>query len=259
MPRIGLGLVFVALAGAVLGGCTVPTSHDLKIGKANSVAGIDRPLALDIENYRGAVEVEVMPGLTKPVIQAWVRDQSDQFFQMTDDATVKSWYAAELVAVEGTPTLRVLTSRSKDTAPTFVKLIVHVPTCEGIRVRNSGGDVRLKGVAGEITVENGHKGGEGGNIKVTTARRIAGPINMRTTYGNITLVVPTSSEGRLEVNTPKGAPQINVRSDGLENVKKTLTTFTATLNGGNKPWQMLSAEGTVRVEVGMWEPTAFPE
>lgn len=258
MPRTGLALLPILVVGALCG-CSVPTNHELKIGKANAVATIDRPLALDIENVRGSVEVEVMPGLTKPVLQAWVLDQSDQFMRLTDDALVKSWYAAEIVSVQGTPTLRILTTRGKETKPSFVKLVVHTPTCEGIRVRNSGGMVYLRGVGGEITIENGYKGGEGGDVKVATERRLSGPVNVRTTHGDITVVIPTTCTGKLELNTPKGAAQLNVRSDGLEGVKKTLTSYTATLNGGTKPWQFLSAEGNVRVEVGHWEPTGLPE
>jgi hypothetical protein len=247
-------LASTALAGLLLAatGCSVPTTHDLRVSKANSVSRLDRPLMVDIENFRGSVEVEVIPTLTQPTLRAWVLDESSQFMRLTDDATVKSWYAAEVVAVQGKPVLRVMTTRDAKTKPSSVRLLIQTPTCEGIRVRNSGGNVVLRNVGGEITVENGYKGGEGGDIRIETTRRIAEAVSLRTTMGDISILVPTSSQGRLEVNTPKGEPQVNVRADGLESVKKTLTTFSASLNGGTKTWSMLSASGDVKVEVGAW-------
>jgi hypothetical protein len=245
-----------AFGALCLGACSVSTSHDLRVAKAANVAKIDRPLSVDIENFRGSVEVEVVPGLTKPTLRAWVLDESNGFMRLTDDATVKSWYAAEIVTVQAAggsrPVFRIVTTRDAKTKPSSVRLVVQTPTCEGVRVRNSGGGVVLKNVGGEITVENGYKGGEGGDITVHTTRRIAETINLRTTTGNIAILVPTSSQGRLEVNTPKGQPLINVRADGLDMVKKTLTTFGATLNGGTKLWSMLSADGNVKIEVGAW-------
>jgi hypothetical protein len=247
-------------------GCSVSTTHDLRVAKAANIAKFDRPLSVDIENFRGSVEVEVVPGLTQPTLRAWVLDESNGFMRLTDDATVKSWYAAEIVSVQAgaggaagggsRPVLRIITTRDAKTKPSSVRLLVQTPTCEGIRVRNSGGGVVLRNVGGEITVENGYKGGEGGNITIHTSRRIAEPMSLRTTTGDIAILVPTSSQGRLEINTPKGQPQVNVRSDGLDMVKKTLTTFAATLNGGTKPWAMLSADGNIKVEVGAWIATA---
>jgi outer membrane murein-binding lipoprotein Lpp len=254
-------MVFRMIAGSalaslvMLAGCSVSTKHDLRVSKAATISRIDRPLAVDIENYRGSVEVEVVPGLTQPTLRAWVLDESKQFMRLTDDATVKSWYAAEVAVVQGRPVLRIMTTRDAKTKPSSVRLLVQTPTAEGIRVRNSGGSVILRGVGGEITVENGYKGGEGGDIRVTTTRRISEAMNLRTTAGDVSILVPTNSQGRLEINTPKGEPQVNVRGDGLDMVKKTLTTFGATLNGGTKVWNFLNAEGDVRVEVGGWEPT----
>lgn len=250
-------LATVTIAGLLLAatGCSVPTTHDLRVAKAGSVSRIDRPLMVDIENFRGSVEVEVIPGLTQPTLRAWVLDESNQFMRLTDDATVKSWYAAEVVAVQGKPVLRIMTTRDAKTKPSSVRMLIQTPTCEGIRVRNSGGNVVLRNVGGEITVENGYKGGEGGDITIHTTRRIAEPMTLRTTTGDISILVPTSSQGRLEVNTPKGAPQVNVRGDGLEMVKSSLTAFGATLNGGTKIWSMLSADGNIKVEVGAWNST----
>ena len=254
-------ILAAALAlGALCGsGCSVSTTHDLRVSKAANVAKFDRPLSVDIENFRGSVEVEVVPGLTQPTLRAWVLDESNGFMRLTDDATVKSWYAAEIVTVQAgpagggsRPVLRIITTRDAKTKPSSVRLLVQTPTCEGIRVRNSGGGVVLRNVGGEITVENGYKGGEGGDITIHTSRRIAEPMSLRTTTGDIAILVPTSSQGRLEINTPKGQPQVSVRSDGLDMVKKTLTTFAATLNGGTKPWAMLSADGNIKVEVGAW-------
>jgi hypothetical protein len=247
-----------ALATVVVlavGGCSVPTHHDLRIANANALAKSDRALAVDIENYRGSVVVEVLPGLTKPTLQAWVLDETKGFMRVTDDVTVRSWYAAEVASVQGRPVLRILTKRTNETKPSSVRLVVQTPSCDGIRVRNSGGEVRLLGISGEVTVENGYKGGEGGGITVSTNRRLADAVSLRTTKGVISLMIPTNSQGRLDLNTPKGSPEVNVRGDGLDNVKKTLTGFAATLNNGVKPWTLLSAEGDIRVEVGSWEPT----
>lgn len=244
-----------ALVLALFAGCSVPTHHDLRIANANNAAKADRPLTVDIENYRGSVEVQVVPGLTKPTLQAWVLDETNGFMRLTDDALVKSWYAADIASVQGRPVLRILTKRTSETKPSSVRLVVQTPSCDGIRVRNSGGDVVLKGVSGEIAVENGYKGGEGGDISIATTHRIAEPMSLRTTKGDIAVLVPANSQGRLDIITPKGSPEVNVRADGLDAVKKTLTAFAATLNGGAKPWSMLSAEGSIRLEVGAWEPT----
>lgn len=248
-------LASAALLTTFFAGCSVPTHHELRISNANNAAKADRPLTIDIENYRGSVEVEIVNGLTKPTLQAWVMDESKGFMRLTDDALVKSWYAADVASVQGRPVLRILTKRNSETKPTSVRLVVQTPTCDGIRVRNSGGSVALKGVSGEISVENGYKGGEGGDISISTTHRIAEAMNLRTTKGGISVLVPANSQGKLDIVTPKGVPEVNVRADGLDAVKKTLTAFAATLNGGAKPWSMLTAEGNIRLEVGAWEPT----
>lgn len=242
------GLASLALFAA---GCSLPTDHKLSISKSPAAVNADRAMGLDIENYGGSVIVEVIPGMNKPEVRAAVRDESSGFMRTTDDKTVKGWFAADLVNQNGKPTLRVLTSRTAASQPpASVILKVRVPSADGVRVRNSGGYVELRGVWGEITVENGYRGGEGGDVLVETDRRLTDPVRLTTTNGDIELRTGLTSKGRLELNSPDGNMTINARGDLLTAQRRTASTYVGVLNGGENPIVLTAPTGKLKVDIG---------
>ncbi|QOJ00765.1 MAG: hypothetical protein HRU70_09770 [Phycisphaeraceae bacterium] len=244
-------LTALALSTAFAGGCSLPTDHAVKINVSPTAARIDRSYAVDIENRGGEVRVVVEPGLTSPIIEAVVTDQGGGFLRRTPDPTVKGWYAADVTVRDGRPLLRVLTKRSDDTQPaTYVGLTVRVPSCDGLRVRNTGGPVVAKGVWGEIRIENGFGGGVGGDVRVSTTRRLTDPIELSSTGGDVTLLMPRDSTGRFEITNPEGHIDFAARTDQLSGVRRTSTVHRAVVNNGQNEVRLSTARGTVRVEVG---------
>lgn len=256
--NLGLVAVGVSLAGLV--GCSLPSDHKLNITKSPSTTNLDRSMGLDVENFGGSVVVEVVPGLSKPEVRASVRDESNGFMRVLDDKMVKGWFSADLVNQNGRPTLRVLTSRSSASKPpASVVLKLRVPAADGVRVRNSGGHVELRGVWGEIVVENGYRGGEGGDILVSTDRRLTDAVRLTTTAGNVELRTGMTSKGRFELNSSDGRMEINVRGDVLTAQRRTASAFVGVLNGGENPIVLTSATGKIRVDVGGANVASGPE
>jgi hypothetical protein len=249
--RTLVSLTTCTLALMLLAGCSAPTDHRLPINVSPTVARLDRAIAVDVENYNGSVRIQVVPGLQRPEITAEVWDESNGFMRRTDDAIVRGWYAANLTTQEGRPVLRVLTTRTANsTPPTFVKLTVKTPTLEGVRVRNNGGDVEVRGGSGPITIENGFRGGEGGNILVVTPSRLSDPVRMTTTKGDVELRIAPSSQGSFELTALKGHVAAATRTEALTRSRRTATTWTGVMNSGTNKIELMSQDGDVTLDVG---------
>lgn len=257
--KLGFFTAGVALTG-LIGGCSLPSDHKLNITRSPSTTNLDRSMGLDVENFGGSVVIEVVPGLSKPEVRASVRDESNGFMRVLDDKMVKGWFSADLVNQNGRPTLRVLTSRSTASKPpASVVLKLRVPAADGVRVRNSGGYVELRGVWGEIIVENGYRGGEGGDILLSTDRRLTDAVRLTTTAGNVELRTGMTSKGRFELNSSDGRMEINVRGDVLTSQRRTASSFVGVLNGGENPIVLTSATGKLKVDVGGANVASGPE
>ncbi|MEK6701850.1 MAG: DUF4097 family beta strand repeat-containing protein [Planctomycetota bacterium] len=237
-----------ALAGC---GLTVPTTNVVNVQQSPTTAKSDRAMQIDIENRNGSVSLSVEPRLTKPIVEAVVWDESGKFMKQVDDKIVKTWYTADIIMQEGRPIMRVLTSRTDDgKVPAFVKLVIRVPSCDGIRVRNTGGDITLKGVSGPMTVENGFRGGVGGDITISTQARVADDIKVTTTKGDISVHFTPNSQGRIEITSLKGKVEFAARTDGVSKQKRTANASTAILNGGKNLISLSTQEGTARLDIG---------
>lgn len=253
MARTIVSLAVAGLAGVMglAGGCSLPTDHSIKIATSPSVARSDRAMSVDCENRNGTVLVVVDPRITKPVVDVTVVDTGGGFMRRTPEATVKSWYAADMVLQDGRPVLRVLTSRDeKSQPPTYVNLTIRVPSCDGLRVRNTGGPVEVRGAWGNIKVENGYRGGTGGDVKVHTTRRLTDSVELSTTGGDISLRMPRESTGKLDLSSPNGDLEVAARTDHVSGVKRTATVYRAVLNNGSNPMTLTTGAGMVHVDIG---------
>ncbi len=256
-------LTLTSLAASLLiasGGCslTVPTTNAVKIQQSPTTTQSDRAMQIDIENRNGSVSLSVEPRLTKPVVEAVVWDESGKFMKQVDEKVVKTWYVADIITQNGRPVMRVLTSRDESKVPAFVKLVIRVPSCDGIRVRNTGGDVTLKGVSGPITVENGFRGGIGGDVTISTQSRVSDDIKVTTTKGDVMVHFTPNSQGKIEITSLKGRVEFAARTEGVTHQKRTANTSTAILNGGKNLITLSTQEGTARLDIGEFTKPTEP-
>jgi len=241
----------LALVVAVQGGCTrLRKSQIVPITGASTVA-LDgtSPLALDIDNQRGSVQVEVSPKFKAPIIWAGVPGE-------TKTARRPDFVAAQLVMDSGRPVLRILSASPSSTSPgsaagepKYVNLRIQVPSCAGIRIRNDGGPVFLKGVAGAIDIINSTHGMAGGTT-VIAAKPITDPITIKASRGGIDLRLQEGSEGTLNARTMKGSMRIDVDKARVIGAKTSYREWIGTLNKPGNPIDLRAEEGDVVVMYG---------
>lgn len=197
---------------AVLGGAGCQMNR-----KAQTVAvtGIDQsgetasaPLAIDIENSSGTVIVRVDPKASGPRVLA--RPADGRRVRKTD----KPWAAAELAMQDEHRVLRVSAGGGEGPAEPVIITVV-VPACEGIRVKNAGGPVQLRGVGGAITVTNADLGGRTAAIEVETRRDLTMPVSLISTGGDVTCIAGPGTVGKVTLNTPDGMPEVRAKSAAM--------------------------------------------
>jgi hypothetical protein len=131
-----------------------------------------------------------------------------------------------------------------------VGLVIRVPRIDGIRVRNTGGSVRIVGFDGPVTVQNGLKGGAGGAIDLLTIKEFRSTLTAQTTSGDIRLRLADSSTANLTASADKGEIGVASRSAVLDNVKVTRAMWSGRINQGTNAVDLRTGEGGVTVEVG---------
>ena len=183
---------------------------------------ISGPLGIDIDNRLGTVRVEVVNDLAAPVI--WAGCSGDTETERTPD-----YVTAALVTQHGRSTLRVLsTTVSGSVTPKPVNIRIKVPACDGIRVRNSGGSVWLKGVSGAIDVMNDAPGLSGGTT-VVVAKPAHDSIKIHVKSGGIDLRVPDGSCGILSATAQSGALSVDLAKTQSRDVVANGSRYSAKL------------------------------
>lgn len=241
MPRTA-PLVLLA-AVALLGGCANAPKGLVSIrrGMPGETRLAAAP-AIDIQNTLGSVIVRVDPRVTEPRVQASLIESKT--------GAKAEWAAAELSSDQGRAVLRVLSVPTHADAAKPTSIIVTVPGCSGIRVRNAGGGVLLDGVSGAIQVENGGPGRRGGSIIVTTPGTITDHVALETTEGDITLSMGRGSGGSISATATHGQPSFNSRSERLEQVHFEGPTWKGVLNRGDNPITLRTGRGYISMSAG---------
>lgn len=176
---------------------------------AFDLAPTTRLLALDIENFRGSVEVRADARTDRPEVIATAR-AARSLGEFEGAALYETWTDASLEDESTRAVLRVRTgSPREDTGDHWVDLVVRVPHCEGLRIVNAGGTVLAVGTGGGTEITN-HLG----PVEFRTAEPVNEPVTITTTDASIFFQVPTGSAGEFDLATLEGIVRFRDRVAG---------------------------------------------
>lgn len=208
-------------------------------------------IAVDADNARGAVLIRVNPNLKAPRVIAnagTLRGEPVENFQSS------KWANAQITENEGRAILRVRSTPSpeQEGGPDhWIQMVIEIPTSDGIRVKNSDGAVDVRGVSGAINIDNGGGGRPGGRVNVEVGKPNTSPIFINTASGNIDLLLPTDSTGKVELVSGNNALAAIVAWSGqVTNSSIRPGLYTGILNWGENPIQLKTGDGQVRIHVG---------
>lgn len=241
--RVVRGLALACAWGAALhlGGCGAVTSQRLEVALPTEPA----PLAVDVSNPRGSVEIRVDARVESPRIVAdvqWARGvEDDRARKLAKSITIES-------SVEQGPGGAVLRVRARDEVKDLPKhwanLRIVLPRVDGVRVVSSGGDVILAGVSGAVQVENGD-----GAIELRTDKPVTAPVALIATRGNVYFQAPVGSRGVFDMQTGAGEAAFVSRSVLLRDMRATRSSIMGVLAAGDNPITLRSDRGDVRAWV----------
>ncbi|MEL7472883.1 MAG: hypothetical protein AAGK04_06140 [Planctomycetota bacterium] len=249
---IRLALLALLAACCSFGGCASPTRFAVEIEGPRIASGA--PTGLDIRNSSGNVFVKVQPHLNEPEVRATLRSVDPSVSPRPVNADPGAIVMARAEEFNGRQVLRVEADTPPDvTGAVQIDLEILTPTCDGIRVQNAGGYVRLWGVAGAVDVDNRHTTPEGLTAKYVEVRSdqpISGPVQIRTADDDIYFVVGGNSSGTFEITVPDGHDySLDIRLGSVTNAKPETNRWTGVFNNGTQPIRLDAASGEVLVRV----------
>jgi hypothetical protein len=206
--------------------------------------------SIDVENVRGIVTIIVDPKTKTPYVGGRVYPDPDLTKPIREQAADESTFTAEVVAGDAGPVVRVRATPPAEALDTAnVEITIHLASCYGVTVRNAGGAVRMEGVAGPITVENGWGGVPGGMVIVRTGQTMTEAVTLTTTDGDIYYQIPPTSTGTLDLLSLEGPADLRAEGGRLTQVRPEYSWYRGILNAGNNPIVLRSGKGMVRVTV----------
>ncbi|MBL8876086.1 MAG: hypothetical protein JNM86_09860 [Phycisphaerae bacterium] len=205
-------------------------------------------IAVDVENVRGAVLIRVNNKLTAPRI---VANAGTQTGEPVENYQGGKWVTAQITETDGRAVLSVRNTVHENESDRWVQVAIEVPSCDGLRIKNSDGAIDVRGVNGAITIENGGAGRPGGYIYVATGKPATSPISLTTPNGDIDLILPTDSTGNIELTSGNGRLAAIVAWTGqVTNSVIKPGQYSGLLNWGTNPIRAKTGEGEVRLHVG---------
>lgn len=205
-------------------------------------------IAVDVENIRGAVLLRVNNKLTAPRI---VANAGTLTGEPVENFQGGKWVTAQFTETDGRAVLTVRNTPQENQSERWVQVAIEVPSCDGVRVKNSDGAIDIRGANGTITVENGGAGRPGGYIYVATGKPATSPISLTTANGDIDLILPTDSTGNIELTSANGRLAAIVAWTGqVNNSVIKPGQYSGLLNWGTNPIRAKTGEGEVRLHVG---------
>ncbi len=249
-PRARI-LPFVLLAAALaLGGCTgTPEWRTVELKDASGGPLTGTP-SVEVENVRGVVTVTIDPKIKTPEVRGYIYPKPELTKPVREEAANDSTFGVQVVEANGRPLVKVHGAPPPDADDSAaVEITVRLPACWGVTVRNAGGAVRLAGVAGPITVENGFGSGVGGMVIVRTGVTMTDTVTLTTTSGDIYYQIPPTSTGRMDLKSLKGPAELRAEGGRLTQVVPTYSWYQGVLNAGQNLVTLRSGKGMVRVTV----------
>ncbi|MDX2118193.1 MAG: hypothetical protein SFY96_08445 [Planctomycetota bacterium] len=240
-----------ALGAALLAGCSsIPEADDLSLLPVTARYDSSRPFSIDVENKGGSVDVIVNPKFQRPRVTARVVDFKTGQPVKDEAAAQRKWISANLSPRADSTLVRVVNTKGAvEGTGLYIWITIEVPSCDGVRIRNSAGGVSLKDVGGPIDVANGYGSGEGGPITIRTTQRLVDPVTLSTSDGEIFVAMSGRSSGTIDLATVNGPVELRDRTAQVTNILQTANTWTGVLNDASNPIKIRSGGGLVRVEI----------
>jgi len=171
--------------------------------------------------------------------------------QPAESRSADKWVSAQITETDGRAILAIRDVPQGEGDDLWVQIAIEVPSCDGLRVKNSDGTVDARGVNGAITIVNGGAGRPGGYVYVATGKPNSSPISITTSTGDIELVLPTDSTGNVELLSGDGRLAAIVAWTGqVTNSAIKPGVYTGILNWGTNPIRLKTGEGEVRMHIG---------
>jgi len=133
---------------------------------------------------------------------------------------------------------------------TPIIIAITVPACEGVRIRNSGGPVKLEGVGGAISVTNADLGARTAGITLETRRDLTLPVSLITTAGDIRLTAGPGTSGVVTLTAPRGRTQVSARqADRMGGARNTASGWTGAFGASDNPISLVTEHGDTVFEL----------
>lgn len=245
MPRpLPLALLALfALAALFAPGCAMATSEGrFDVPGAASY----RLLAVDIENYRGSVEVRVDPRLSEAQVEGYVYGAAFTGDEEADAEVARSVTLDSFIeeTAPGIGTLRVRTT-TPDTNPLHaVALRVYVPRCDGVRVVNRGGLVEIVGTDGPVEIDN-----HSGDVEFRTNQPMVHDASVLVVDGTVYFQVPPGSTGFVDLETLEGKSIVKNRDGDALSTYTTQEIIQTRIGVGDNAITMRTNYGDLRLWV----------
>lgn len=204
--RLGILLgAFLALAG--LSGCTTTVHESFTLDFPITSEAV----ALDVDNFRGSVDVRVDPFLDEFVVESDIVVRHGIEREKIPEVERAVEVDADLVRQDGRSVLRIRTSTDRrKTEDHRVNLFIRMPRCDGLYIKNYDGMVELVNVRGAMEVHN-----RLGHVEVRTSHPIREPVTITTVDGNIYYQVPPGSTGVFDLEALEGEVRFVDRVGGM--------------------------------------------
>lgn len=255
---LALGLLACSGLGPV--GCATSTPGTPVVLASQSPWSSELSIAVD--NDLGEVSIEVDSTLAVPVVQV----------RRFGDLGGNSMDAAEGVTVVregGTSgqTLRVVAARvTYPAAASFLRptrralsIDIRTPPVFGVLVQNSGGAVRLAGVAGPIQVNNGigdrrlaagsTEFVDRARIVLRTDQPLREPIDLTSGEGGIELEIPEDSDLELSIAAAKGGTSVHAANTAFTAVHNDPDAWSGKLGDASAPAHLKAGGGSAQVNI----------
>lgn len=225
------------------------------LGVNAPIAGYDEATAgvttsIDVVNTSGSVLVYADKRWKKP--EVYLKAKSDKTKRLK---VIPEWLHVDSVLEQGRPVLRVRCDApiagENGGDETFTnRLVVRVPACTDITIRNGGGSVEVIGVTGSIDVQNGYENRTGGDVIVRTDAPITTPVLVYTTEGNANCQIGLGSTGQVEVSSDQGKAEVRARSTPFTGIRNPSDTrWVGTMNNGTNAVVVRTGKGIARLLV----------
>jgi hypothetical protein len=212
-----------------------------------------RLLAVEVENFRGQVEVRVDEGRNDVAVEGRAFGVA---FENDVDADGELARAVTLDAMydesePGIGVVRVRTRSLREVEDHAVALRVLVPRLDGVRVVNRGGLVEVVGGRGRVEIEN-HQG----PVEFRTDHPMRDEAQVLVTDGSVYWQVPPGSTGVYDLETLDGESVIKNRVSDADRTYASRDVVQTNVAGGNNRVVLRTNRGDLRVWL-MEDPEAL--